>query len=127
MRVILFASILMPAISCQLFQSGSNRLPSKAPEKKYIKDGIIETYYEELTMQNEKELQKEAGKRYEMHGWNWKAWDGWKFRKDGKFKEGDRLWYFSTDPDSWKNLAGRLGFCVKRGEEIIAEIIILMN
>ena len=39
--------LLMMAVSSELGQSGSNRFPDKAPEIKYIKDGIIETYYEE--------------------------------------------------------------------------------
>jgi len=106
----------------------SRPIPDGEAEKKYVKDGIIETYYEKLTTENESELRGTAGDEFKTHGWKWRQWSKWRFvGGKEKFESKDELWYFSTDPESWKNMAGRMGFRVLRDEEVVAEIITLMN
>jgi len=42
-------------------------------------------------------------------------------------KEGDEIWKFSSSKKKWKNLTGRAGLCIVRGEEIVFSIVTKMN
>jgi hypothetical protein len=42
-------------------------------------------------------------------------------------RPGDELWEFESSGESWKNLAGRAGFCVVREGRIVDAIITRMN
>lgn len=52
--------------------------------------------------------------------------DDWETLKSN-YQEGDQIFKFSTSAESWDNLAGREGYVLIRGDQIIAEIITLMN
>ena len=97
-------------------------LPDKDAEYFYKQEGIIETYYEQVTSSNSEEMQAFL---YKLDVKKWHGWDTW--RPKVKFLPEDELWYFSTDPKSWKNLAGRMGFCVFRNGEIITRYTTLLN
>lgn len=42
-------------------------------------------------------------------------------------KDGDRIWFFSSDEESWKSLVGRQGYVIKRDDKLISAIVTLMN
>jgi hypothetical protein len=44
-----------------------------------------------------------------------------------KMQEGDELWSFRSDPESWENRAGRSGTSVVRNGEVIHSIIDMMS
>ena len=50
----------------------------------------------------------------------------WK-RLLSRMQEGDELWEFNSDEQSWKLLAGRAGVALLRDGKIIAEIVTSMN
>lgn len=52
--------------------------------------------------------------------------DKWEALK-AQYQNGDQIYKFSTSPESWKNHAGREGYSLIRGDQVIAEIITLMN
>jgi hypothetical protein len=41
--------------------------------------------------------------------------------------EGDEIWWFMSDPESWARLAGRGGYCIVRDGAIVGAIIIVLN
>ncbi|MCH6259171.1 hypothetical protein MLD52_21620 [Puniceicoccaceae bacterium K14] len=46
---------------------------------------------------------------------------------DYEFIDGDRIYGFSSPPNSWENLCGREGFIVVRGDKIHDTIVTIMN
>jgi hypothetical protein len=52
--------------------------------------------------------------------------DDWETLKV-QYQEGDGIYKFSSDQESWDRLAGRAGYALIRDNQIIAEIITLMN
>jgi hypothetical protein len=44
-----------------------------------------------------------------------------------KIKKGDKIFKFTTDPESWANLAGREGIIVLRGKIVVGKITTTMN
>lgn len=52
--------------------------------------------------------------------------DDWEILK-AKYQDGDQIYKFSTSAESWEKLAGREGYVLIRGDQIITEIITLMN
>ncbi len=44
-----------------------------------------------------------------------------------KIQEGDKIFEFSTGPDSWQNLSGREGVIVLREDVVVGTIITLLN
>jgi hypothetical protein len=44
-----------------------------------------------------------------------------------QLQPGDQLHAFESSAESWKHLAGRAGFLIVRGDEIIAQFDTLMN
>ena len=44
-----------------------------------------------------------------------------------EMKKGDKIFEFSTGPDSWAHLAGRAGVIVLRGEFVVGTVITTMN
>ncbi len=52
--------------------------------------------------------------------------DDWEVLK-AQYQDGDQIYKFSTSAESWEKMAGREGYVLIRGDQIIAEIITLMN
>ncbi len=52
--------------------------------------------------------------------------DRWRELKS-RMEAGDELWEFSSPEESWKNLAGRAGFCVVRNGKIVDFLVTIMN
>jgi hypothetical protein len=44
-----------------------------------------------------------------------------------QMQAGDKIYYYSSSPESWKNLAGREGYALFRGEQLIDEFLVMMN
>ncbi|HLV81572.1 MAG TPA: hypothetical protein VKT32_14895 [Chthonomonadaceae bacterium] len=44
-----------------------------------------------------------------------------------QMRPGDQLWYFISPPDTWRHLAGRLGYVILRAGQQVAQMIIMMN
>jgi len=42
-------------------------------------------------------------------------------------EQGDELWEFNSDDQSWEMLAGRAGLALARDGEIVADILTMMN
>jgi len=97
--------------------------PKGSAESFYKKEGIIEAYYEQVTANNSDEMQGYLTDKTKIS--KWRNWDRWE--PQVKFLPEDEIWYFNTDPKSWKNNAGRTGFCVFRNGDVISHYITLMN
>ena len=50
----------------------------------------------------------------------------WQMLK-AKMLPGDEIWYFSSDPESWRHLAGREGYALVRDGDVIGAIVTGMN
>jgi hypothetical protein len=50
----------------------------------------------------------------------------WKQLK-AKLKQGDELWFYKTDLQSWGELRGRAGYVAIRGNEVIGSLLTFMN
>jgi len=44
-----------------------------------------------------------------------------------KMKKGDKIFKFTTNPESWENLAGREGILALRGNVVVGQLITTMN
>jgi hypothetical protein len=44
-----------------------------------------------------------------------------------KIQEGDELWKFSSDKQSWDHYAGRAGYMITRNGKTVAELVTLLN
>jgi hypothetical protein len=44
-----------------------------------------------------------------------------------KMQPGDKIVDFSTSDESWEHLAGRAGYAIMRGDEVIEEFVAIMN
>ena len=42
-------------------------------------------------------------------------------------QEGDEIYYFRTDDDSWSSFAGSIGFAVMRGDTVIHTMLTMMS
>lgn len=51
---------------------------------------------------------------------------GWKELK-AKLRQGDELYFYKTDSESWRELRGRMGYLAIRQNEIIGIALTLMN
>ena len=48
-------------------------------------------------------------------------------RLKAKMLPGDEIWYFSSDPESWRALAGREGYALVRAGKVIDSWVTGMN
>jgi len=44
-----------------------------------------------------------------------------------KLKRGDKLYFYKTDRQSWRELRGREGYVAIRGNEVIGDFLTIMN
>ena len=117
-------NLLLLVATCVLSACAVNpAIPVGTAKSFYKQEGIIETYYEQVTASNSNEMLSFLNDNTKIS--KWRHWDEW--RPKINFAPEDELWYFNSDPKSWKNNAGRMGFCVFRDGEIIATYITLMN
>jgi hypothetical protein len=103
--------------------AASPTIPVGIAESYYKQEGIVESYYEQVTASNSYEMQEYLNDKTKISKWH--NWDTWEPKV--KFLPEDEIWYFTTDPKSWKNNAGRMGFCVFRNGEVITRYITIMN
>ena len=120
---VLVLLVALFAVSC------APEIPRGHSETRHVREGEVDVFLELVTHENEAALRAHAGSAFERYGWDWRAWESWRFVADGAgpFSGGDRLWYFGTDPESWRNSAGRAGFRVMRGDVVVAEFVSVMN
>jgi hypothetical protein len=77
----------------------------------------------EIESKNKVEIEKDGKKISLPFGYINDQW----LEIKSKMKKGDRIFEFSTGPDSWANLAGRAGVIVLRKNKLIGTIITTMN
>lgn len=58
--------------------------------------------------------------------WDPRLRDQW-IAMSSRIRADDRVWAYSSPQESWDRLAGRQGYCIVRGDQIIDSIVLLMS
>jgi hypothetical protein len=127
-RTIYFIIILLT------FSSGCNSQTKDSADNEICYQKIKELYGSDVDFSGplsirkvEKEnlvsIEKEGKKETLPFGFLNDKWNEIK----SKIIKGDKIFKFTTNPESWENLAGREGFIVLRGNMVIGTIITSMN
>lgn len=69
--------------------------------------------------------------RPEWIGGPWDRAGGADFKRFNEFvakvQPGDEIWTFKSPPESWRALAGRAGFAIVRGGQVVADLVTVLS
>jgi hypothetical protein len=123
--IVLFLIAIAFKCNGQVKDTVANKIYIEKIQQLYGKDVSIDGHFSigEIEGKNKIEIEKEGKKISLPFGYVNNQW----LEIKSKMKKGDKIFEFSTGPDSWANLAGRAGVIVLRKNELIGTVITTMN
>jgi hypothetical protein len=127
-RKVVGALVLIAAVFVAPYGLCRENSPSAPATNQVLKDVIPKGWLKQKTTIEKAEQahqvsDKRLGPKPVPFGFINARWEEFK----AGIRPGDELWEFSSPDRSWKDLAGRAGFCIVRQGRIIDAIITRMN
>lgn len=123
--LVLFFVVLTYNCNGQIKDTIKNKIYMEKIQQLYGNDVSIDGPFTiaEIESKNKVEIEKDRKKTIIPFGYVNDQW----LEIKSKMKKGDKIFEFSTGPDSWANLAGRAGIVVLRKNELVGTLITTMN